>query len=131
MLSRAVATFFFVFSLILLAAAMPGGSPPPPKTTITVRGAPPAPTSGSGDLCSVGSLQCCQSVGQASSPVFGLVLGLLGIVVDGVDALLGLQCSPLKIVGLGSDNSCASNVVCCENNNIGGLISIGCIAVIL
>ncbi|KAI0360661.1 fungal hydrophobin [Trametes cingulata] len=128
MFARATTTVCFVLSLVLLAVATPGGAPPPPTTTITV--SPPAPTS-TGDLCSTGSLQCCQSIGQANDPVIGLVLGLLNIVVDGVDALLGLQCSPLKIVGLGSDSNCAANVVCCENNNIGGLISIGCIPIIL
>ena len=50
--------------------------------------------------------------------MFGLLLGLLGIVIDGVDALLGLECSPITIVGLGSGNACSANVVCCENNSI-------------
>ncbi|KAI0826604.1 fungal hydrophobin-domain-containing protein [Trametes gibbosa] len=128
MFSRAVTTFYFLLSLALLAAAMPGGTPPPPTTTITATALPPTPT---GDLCSTGSLQCCQSIGGADNPVIGLILGLLGIVIDGVDVLLGLQCSPIKIVGLGDDPACAANVVCCENNSIGGLISIGCIAIIL
>ncbi|KAI0371969.1 fungal hydrophobin [Pilatotrama ljubarskyi] len=128
MLARAVSSFYLVLCVSLFAAAMPGGSPGLPTTTITV--SPPAPTS-TGDLCSTGSLQCCQSIGQANDPVIGLIVGLLNVVVDGVDALLGLQCSPLKIVGLGSDSNCAANVVCCENNSIGGLISIGCIPIIL
>ncbi|KAH9849352.1 fungal hydrophobin-domain-containing protein [Lenzites betulinus] len=129
MFSRAVATLYFFLSLALLAAAMPGGAPPPPPTvTITATAPPPSAT---GDLCSTGSLQCCQSVGGASDPVIGVILGLLGIVIDGVDVLLGLQCSPIKIVGLGNNSACSDNVVCCENNSIGGLISIGCIPIIL
>ncbi|KAI0635195.1 fungal hydrophobin-domain-containing protein [Trametes polyzona] len=126
MFSRAVATFYFFLSLALLAVALPGGSPAHPTTTITAT--PPAST---GSLCSTGSLQCCQSIGGADDPVIGVILGLLGVVVDTVGGLLGLQCSPIKIIGLGHDSACESNVVCCENNNVGGLISIGCIAIIL
>ncbi|EIW55691.1 fungal hydrophobin [Trametes versicolor FP-101664 SS1] len=129
MFSRAVATLYFVLSLTLLAVALPGGKPPPPTTTITATG--PPPTSTPGDLCSTGNVQCCQSVGGADDHVIGALLGLLGVVVDAVDVVLGLQCSPIKIVGLGTDKACSSNVVCCENNSIGGLISIGCIPIIL
>ena len=50
--------------------------------------------------------------------MFGLLLGLLGIVLDGVDALLGLDCSPITIIGAGTGNACSSNVVCCQNNNV-------------
>ena len=80
--------------------------------------------------------------------MFGLLLGLLGIVVNGVDVLLGINCSPLSVIGIGSGNACSSNAVCCENNNVvstntalhdgsnsaflqGGLLSIGCIPIIL
>ena len=55
---------------------------------------------------------------QAADPLIGTILGLLDIVVQGVDALLGLECSPIKIVGLGGGGACSSNVVCCENNSI-------------
>ncbi|KAI0764925.1 fungal hydrophobin-domain-containing protein [Fomes fomentarius] len=139
MFSRAVATFYFVLTLSLLAVAMPGGSPPqkptttvpaPPKTT-TVTVTAPAPTQSGGNTCSTGPVQCCQSMGKVDDPVFGTILGLLGIVLDGVDVLLGLTCSPITVIGVGSGNACSSNVVCCQNNNVGGLISIGCIPIFL
>ncbi|KAH9919989.1 fungal hydrophobin [Epithele typhae] len=126
MYARIIAAFYFALSLALLAAAIPGGAPPPATTTVTVTAPASAPT----DACSTGPVQCCNSVGSANDPAFGLLLGLLGIVVDGVDVLLGVDCSPIKVVGLGG-GSCDSNVVCCENNNVGGLISIGCIVIIL
>ncbi|OBZ77314.1 Fruiting body protein SC3 [Grifola frondosa] len=85
----------------------------------------PASTESAGS-CNVGSLQCCDSVESADSPEAIGLLGLLGIVVDGLDVLLGLNCSPLSIIGIGG-GSCDANPVCCENNNVGGLISIGCI----
>ncbi|KAI0682241.1 fungal hydrophobin [Earliella scabrosa] len=134
MFTRALATVYFIFSLAILAVAMPGGTPPQQTvtqhTTITVTATPPASTGG-GSLCSTGDLQCCKSIGSAADPLIGTILGLLDIVVQGVDALLGLECSPIKIVGLGGGGACSSNVVCCENNSIGGLISIGCIPIIL
>ncbi|KAI0674326.1 fungal hydrophobin-domain-containing protein [Trametes maxima] len=124
MFPRTITVFYFMLYLALLAVAMPGGSPHP---TTTITATPPAST---GSLCSTGSLKCCQSIGKAN-PVFGTILGLLQVVVDSVDSLLGFQCSPIKIVGLGSDSDCAANVVCCENNSVGGLISVGCIPIIL
>ncbi|KAI0330327.1 fungal hydrophobin [Cubamyces sp. BRFM 1775] len=99
-----------------------------PTTTTTITVSPPAPTGG--NTCSTGPIQCCQSVGKASDPAFNALLGLLGIVLSGVDALMGLQCSPLSIVGAGQ-STCTANVVCCENNSVGSLISIGCIPIIL
>ncbi|KAI0746819.1 fungal hydrophobin-domain-containing protein [Daedaleopsis nitida] len=111
---------------------MPGGAPPPTKTatttkTVTVTAPASAPTG----ACSTGPIQCCNSVSKASDPVSSLLLGLLGIVVEGVDVLLGLDCSPITVIGVGSGSACSANTVCCQNNNVGGLISIGCIPIIL
>ena len=47
-----------------------------------------------------------------------LLLGLLGIVLDGVDALVGLDCSPITVIGVGTGNECSAEAVCCENNNV-------------
>ncbi|TFK87822.1 fungal hydrophobin, partial [Polyporus arcularius HHB13444] len=80
--------------------------------------------------CSTGPIQCCDSVQSASDPVTSLLLGLLGIVVQGVDVLVGVTCSPISVIGVGG-GECNANVVCCQNNNVGGLISIGCLPVIL
>ncbi|KAI0371979.1 fungal hydrophobin [Pilatotrama ljubarskyi] len=128
-------------SLALLAVATPapaerrGGKPPPPTSaphptvTVTVTAPAPAPTGAS--ACSTGPIQCCNSVESAGSAAGSLLLGLLGIVVEGVDVLLGINCSPITVIGVGGSGACSSNVVCCENNNVGGLISIGCVPVIL
>ncbi|KAI0653914.1 fungal hydrophobin [Cubamyces menziesii] len=125
MFSRVVFTFYFVLSVALLATAKPACAPAS-TTTITVS----APASTPTGTCSTGPIQCCQSVGKASDPAFNALLGLLGVVIDGFDALLGLQCSPISIVGVGQ-STCTANVVCCENNSVGSLISIGCIPIIL
>ena len=54
---------------------------------------------------------------QASDPAVAKELGLLGIVVQGVDVLVGLTCSPITVIGVGSSGSCSANAVCCSDNS--------------
>ncbi|KIJ51363.1 hypothetical protein M422DRAFT_244541 [Sphaerobolus stellatus SS14] len=54
------------------------------------------------------------------------LLGLLGIVVQGVDVLVGLDCTTIPVIGGALGASCAQQPVCCENNHINGLNNIGC-----
>ncbi|RPD59674.1 hydrophobin-domain-containing protein [Lentinus tigrinus ALCF2SS1-6] len=75
--------------------------------------------------CSTGPIQCCQQVEKADNPAAALILGLLGLVL-GPDVEVGLTCSPISVIGVGS-SSCSATAVCCEDNSHGGLISIGCI----
>ncbi|KAK7460516.1 hypothetical protein VKT23_009236 [Stygiomarasmius scandens] len=75
--------------------------------------------------CSTGTLQCCQSVQSATSPVVSLLLGLLGVVLGDLNLDVGLTCSPISVIGVGG-NSCTAQPVCCQNNNFNGLIAIGC-----
>ncbi|KAI0746814.1 fungal hydrophobin-domain-containing protein [Daedaleopsis nitida] len=110
MFSRVAA--FAVAALPLLAAATP----------LAVRG-------GEGS-CSTGPVQCCNSLEKSDSAAGSALLGLLGVVVQDITASIGLGCSPISVIGLGG-GSCSSNTVCCQNNNVGGLISIGCVPVIL
>ncbi|KAJ8487015.1 hypothetical protein ONZ51_g4462 [Trametes cubensis] len=145
-------SFVSVASLAALAAATPAQKrwdTPTPTVTITVTATPPAATPPASS-CSTGPIQCCNSVSQvnaperfysmlcgtdyripqATDPVTSTLLGLLGVVVEGIDAIIGVQCSPISVVGIGN-NQCSSNAVCCQNNNVGGLLSIGCLPVIL
>ena len=99
----------------------------------------------SGETCSSGPIQCCNSLqkvrllfwrrashchslctkyAQASSPSVSNLLGLLGVVVQGADAFVGLNCSPIPILGLASGASCSSEPVCCENNSVVRLLSL-------
>ncbi|KAH9849354.1 fungal hydrophobin [Lenzites betulinus] len=78
--------------------------------------------------CNTGSIQCCNSVEKADSAGAAAVLGLLGIVLEDVTAAVGFGCSPLSVVGLGQ-SSCSASPVCCQNNDVGGLISIGCVPI--
>ncbi|KAH9910760.1 uncharacterized protein BXZ73DRAFT_108527 [Epithele typhae] len=64
-----------------------------------------------GDFPDLAPTQDGRAFVAADDPVFGLLLGRLGIVVD---VLVGVDCSPIAVVGLRvGGGSCNSNVVCC------------------
>ncbi|KLO09586.1 fungal hydrophobin [Schizopora paradoxa] len=105
---------FFLMTILAAATAVPA----PSKTTSTT----PTPTP---TQCNTGSLECCNSVQSASSPAAASLLALLGIVLQDLDVLVGITCSPLTGVGI-SGTSCSSDPVCCDNNSFNGVIAIGC-----
>ncbi|KAI0343784.1 fungal hydrophobin [Trametopsis cervina] len=130
-----LAFFYALFAFSVLAVATPWGAPtttPATTKTITVTAtAPGTTTTESAGNCNTGPIQCCQSTEAASSPAGSLLLGLLGLVVNGVDVLLGINCSPISVIGIGSGSTCEAEPVCCQDNAVGGLISIGCIPISL
>ncbi|KAI0717357.1 hydrophobin [Cerioporus squamosus] len=125
MFSRALALTSMV-SLSVLAAAMPGGVTP--TTTISVA---PGPTSTPASECSTSNLQCCNQMQNANDPAMTTLLSVLGIVVQGVDVLVGLTCNPISIINVGGSNQCNAQALCCQDNDVGGLLSIGCVPVTL
>ncbi|THU98558.1 hydrophobin-domain-containing protein [Dendrothele bispora CBS 962.96] len=82
-------------------------------------------TGSSGGQCNTGPVQCCNSIQSASSSTATSLLGLLGIILQDLNVLVGINCTPINVIGIGG-NSCSSQPVCCENNQFEGLISIGC-----
>ncbi|KAL7277103.1 hypothetical protein ACG7TL_008948 [Trametes sanguinea] len=92
--------------------------------------ATPVPQATSGS-CNTGPISCCQDVRPASDTSVSTILGLLGVVVQDLTASVGIQCSPLSVIGVGSGSACSATPVCCENNSVGGLINIGCVPIIL
>ncbi|KAF5354823.1 hypothetical protein D9756_005704 [Leucocoprinus leucothites] len=78
-----------------------------------------------GGSCNTGPIQCCNQVQAASSQNVNLLQGLLGIVLGPIEGLIGLNCSPLNVLGVGG-NSCSAQPVCCTNNQFNGLINLGC-----
>ena len=82
------AKLFTITSLAILAAATPT----------------PGGGSGSGS-CSTGPIQCCNTVEKASDPAAAGILSSIGVVVQDVNALVGLTCSPVTVVGVGSSGS--------------------------
>jgi len=83
--------------------------------------------------CNTGDAYCCNSVTQSDSPGVADELGLLGIVIKGINVPVAFDCSPITAFGLGSGSSwsvlhvrfsCIAHLshystqqpVCCQNN---------------
>ena len=54
---------------------------------------------------------------QAGAPGISVILGLLGIKVGDVNAIVGFGCAPLTVGGAGAGASCAAQPVCCTGNS--------------
>ncbi|KIJ29214.1 hypothetical protein M422DRAFT_235347 [Sphaerobolus stellatus SS14] len=85
-----------------------------------------APSPQSVSQCNTGTASCCNTVQSASSNPVSTLLGLLGIVVGDVTAMVGLGCTPITVIGVGSGVNCAQQPVCCTDNQFNGLINLGC-----
>ncbi|KAI0337822.1 hydrophobin-domain-containing protein [Trametopsis cervina] len=106
--------------------------------SFSVASASPSPSSGSsgssgGGQCNTGPIQCCNSVQSAKSLDSGSksLLDSLDLILEDLNTPIGLTCSPLSALGLGSGGNCAGTTVCCNDNNYNGLINIGCVPIIL
>ncbi|KDQ59516.1 hypothetical protein JAAARDRAFT_126367 [Jaapia argillacea MUCL 33604] len=86
------------------------------------------PTPQGSSNCNTGSIQCCNSVQSASTKGLAARLGLSDTILQGVTGLVGIDCSPVTLVGT---STCTQQPVCCSDNAHGGLISIGCIPISL
>ncbi|KAG6378995.1 hydrophobin [Boletus reticuloceps] len=76
--------------------------------------------------CSTGPIQCCDSTSSTVTPSIAQLLGSLNIDVSSVAVPIGLTCSPIQLIGVGSGSSCTGQTVCCENDNFNGLVALGC-----
>ncbi|KAF9047205.1 fungal hydrophobin [Hymenopellis radicata] len=94
----------------------------------TFAAATPTPAPRQDGQCSTGELQCCNTTTTATDPLVSVILALLGIVLPDITAIIGINCSPLSVIGVGG-SACQANPVCCQDNSVGGLISIGCLPV--
>ncbi|KAF9569275.1 fungal hydrophobin [Agrocybe pediades] len=75
--------------------------------------------------CTTGTLNCCNSLQDATTSTVAALLGLLGIDASGVTAQVGVTCSPITVIGAGSD-SCTAQPVCCTDNSFHGIVALGC-----
>ncbi|GJJ14668.1 hypothetical protein Clacol_008934 [Clathrus columnatus] len=71
-----------------------------------------------------------QSVSQCNTDSTSTLVqeleGLLGIALGSITGQVGLGCSPITGVGIGTGADCAQQPVCCAGNEFQGLIGIGC-----
>lgn len=66
-----------------------------------------SPVARRGDVgeCNTGSLQCCNTVAPASDLSPATLAGLLGVVISGLDVVVGLECTSIPIVGIDASNT--------------------------
>ncbi|EIN09122.1 hydrophobin-domain-containing protein [Punctularia strigosozonata HHB-11173 SS5] len=76
--------------------------------------------------CNTGPVQCCNSVQSSKEDAVSNVLGALGIPIQDTAVPVGLACTPINVIGLGSGASCTQQPVCCENNDYNGAVALGC-----
>ncbi|RPD71287.1 hypothetical protein L226DRAFT_468823, partial [Lentinus tigrinus ALCF2SS1-7] len=65
---------------------------------------------------------------QASDPSIATVLKGLGISVQDVNALVGLNCSPITVIGVGS-GECSGTSISCDNTQFLPAVAIGCVPI--
>ncbi|KZV64265.1 fungal hydrophobin [Peniophora sp. CONT] len=110
--------FFVVFAVVSFASATPQAAAPPATSA-----APQA-----SNTCNSGAAQCCNQVQPASSmneAGLGGLLDLIPITLQGLNIPIGIDCTPINVLGIGG-NSCSQQTVCCENNTFSGTIALGC-----
>jgi hypothetical protein len=76
---------FVITALVALAAATP------------VRRTDTAPAGS----CNTGPIQCCNSVKKGDDKSLGAIFALLGVVLQDVNVLVGVTCSPITVIGGG------------------------------
>ncbi|KAL0572949.1 hypothetical protein V5O48_009021 [Marasmius crinis-equi] len=85
---------------------------------------------GGGEGTCTSGVRCCDSTAKASDPAAAGALAAMGVVLQDLNVLVGLNCSPVTVVGSGN-GACSKTTVYCEDNSHDNLISIGCIPIIL
>ncbi|KIJ62697.1 hypothetical protein HYDPIDRAFT_30289 [Hydnomerulius pinastri MD-312] len=81
---------------------------------------------GTGSQCNTGPINCCNSVQQASQ--VSNLESLCGVTQAdaGVLGLVGLDCTPITVIGTGSGCNAQAQPVCCTNNDFNGVVNLGC-----
>ena len=69
--------------------------------------ATPVPQLQNGPLgqCNTGQIQCCQQVAPASDLNPAALNGLLGVVIQDVNVIVGLECTSVNVIGIESGNT--------------------------
>ncbi|KAF9037122.1 fungal hydrophobin-domain-containing protein [Panaeolus papilionaceus] len=98
-------------------------------TTVTVTVPPPSQTPPPASQCNTENLQCCNTLQAANDSILSPIFGLLNIVVQPITALVGINCTPINVLGIGAGGACTAQPVCCQNNNFSGIIAIGCVPI--
>ncbi|KIY44718.1 hypothetical protein FISHEDRAFT_77339 [Fistulina hepatica ATCC 64428] len=96
-------------------------------TTITVT-APSSTSAISPDQC-VYNAVCCQTLGASGDSIIAALLNTLGVVLDAVEGLVGIYCTPIDLFGLTQPEECQNTPLCCTGIDDENLIAVGCVPI--
>ncbi|KAF8154763.1 type 1 hydrophobin [Crassisporium funariophilum] len=78
------------------------------------------------DSCNTGPVQCCNQMLEAEDEHYDIITALLSLDVASITGQIGLSCTPITAIGVGSGANCNSSPVCCSDNQFNGLVAVGC-----
>ncbi|KAI6131022.1 hydrophobin [Pisolithus croceorrhizus] len=78
------------------------------------------------DQCNTGAIQCCQSLQQADQSASLVQKCGLTVAEAAAQGLVGVNCSPITVVGTGSGCQASAQTACCKNVYFNGEVNIGC-----
>ncbi|KAH7907640.1 fungal hydrophobin [Hygrophoropsis aurantiaca] len=81
---------------------------------------------GSTTQCNTGSAKCCNSTQTVQQAQKSGLLASLGLNVGDVTGLIGVDCTPISVVGVGSGCTANQEPVCCSDNTVNGVANVGC-----
>ncbi|KAL1743845.1 hydrophobin [Schizophyllum fasciatum] len=76
--------------------------------------------------CSTGTVWCCNNTTTTDDASIQGLLAAVGAQVGGITGKVGLTCSPITAIGVGSGAQCSAQSVCCSNVYQNGLVNVGC-----
>ncbi|KAH7912641.1 fungal hydrophobin [Hygrophoropsis aurantiaca] len=76
--------------------------------------------------CNTGSASCCDSTQSAEDFSKTDLADSLGLSTGDVTGLVGLDCTPISVIGVGSGCKANQEPVCCTDNTFDGLVNMGC-----
>ncbi|KAG2749247.1 fungal hydrophobin [Suillus brevipes Sb2] len=81
-----------------------------------------------GGQCNTGEIQCCNNSTSYDSYAAQKAFNQTGLVnvVAVVNAVVGLECSGVSVVGTSDGCSANQEPLCCTDNKYNGVVSLGC-----
>ncbi|EMD35896.1 hypothetical protein CERSUDRAFT_96121 [Gelatoporia subvermispora B] len=86
------------------------------------------PQDSSSGQCSTAQIQCCDTMASGDSDHMRAVGKALKMDID-PGKTYGTGCTAGGMAGVGGGTTCTSAPMCCENNDFGGLIGLGCMSI--
>ncbi|KAF9528745.1 hydrophobin [Crepidotus variabilis] len=88
-------------------------------------GGPLPVSNGIHNSCNTGPVQCCNTVKNSDTQTVNFIKEVFGVNAP-ITGMVGLQCSPISVIGAGSGANCGTQPVCCTGNHFEGGIAVGC-----